>query len=126
MKLGVLKLLEQTIQALQTVGIRRTDPRRIHHHQAMPPDPVACPGQLLVIDRCIQRYSHDAGKTFHFLGRRRPLVIPYIFGVAAVPAGFGAVRAIHRKNHGIELVAATGERVTALVDHEFLRRGRGS
>ncbi len=51
----------------------------------------------------------------------KPLVIPYIFGIAAVPPGFGAVRAIHREKNGIVLVATTGGRVAVKVDHGFLR-----
>jgi hypothetical protein len=54
---------------------------------------------------------------------RRPVVIPYIFGVAAVPSGFGAVRAIRRETSGITILSTTGARITAQVDHGFLTSG---
>jgi hypothetical protein len=64
--------------------------------------------------------SRDGFPTAVKLSPRRPLVIPYIFGVAPVPSGFGAVRAIHREKSGITLVSATGTRATARLDHGFL------
>jgi hypothetical protein len=54
------------------------------------------------------------------LTRRKPAVINYIMGVAAIPAGFDRVKTIRRIAGGIELVADSGKRVTAPLELEFL------
>lgn len=53
-------------------------------------------------------------------GPRRPLRIPYIMGVAAVPEGFGAVRAIRRRKGFVEIFPASGAPVRHAVDTAFL------
>lgn len=53
--------------------------------------------------------------------RRRAARIPYIMGVAALPAGFGAVETITRVPGGVRLEAAGGRTVEHAVDTAFLR-----
>lgn len=52
---------------------------------------------------------------------RKPTAIPYIIGVAAIPAGFDRVRSIEQINGGIELVASNGKRAHAPIEVDFLR-----
>ena len=56
------------------------------------------------------------------LERERPLVVNYIMGVAAVPAGFDRVAAIEpgADRHSITLRAASGRKAEAKVDLDFL------
>ncbi len=54
------------------------------------------------------------------LDARKPTVINYIIGVAAIPAGFDRVAKIARIENGIELTAASGKRARCAVDVEFL------
>lgn len=62
--------------------------------------------------------------TAHVLDPKKPLVVNYIIGVAAIPAGFDRVKEIRgaKGEDGIELVAANGKRVSAKVDVGFLKR----
>jgi hypothetical protein len=53
--------------------------------------------------------------------RRRPVRIPYILGVAALPEGFDAVRRIQRTTTGIRLRSAGGAIIEHAVDTSFLR-----
>ena len=55
------------------------------------------------------------------LAPKKPVTINYIIGVAAVPAGFEAVKSIRPANGGIELVAGSGKRAEASVDLTFLQ-----
>lgn len=55
------------------------------------------------------------------LGPKKPAVINYIIGVAAIPAGFDRVKDIRADGDEIELVAANGKRVRTTVDVGFLR-----
>ena len=55
------------------------------------------------------------------LNPKKPTVVPYIMGVAAIPAGFDRVKRIVRVGGGIELVAANGKRAGCAVDVEFLK-----
>jgi hypothetical protein len=55
------------------------------------------------------------------LGRRSGVRIPYIMGIAPLPAGFDAVRAIRRTGAGIRLTAASGAQIEHAVDTAFLR-----
>ena len=61
------------------------------------------------------------------LSPRKPLVVPYIMGVASIPAGFGRVASIQaaRGKQAILLKSANGRQVEAAVDVEFLRAGAG-
>lgn len=52
---------------------------------------------------------------------RSPTVVNYIFGVAAIPAGFDRVRDIRPAAAGVELVSASGKRVRTAVDLAFLQ-----
>jgi hypothetical protein len=47
--------------------------------------------------------------------------IPYIMGVAALPAGFDTVRSIRRTATGIRLQSANGRQIDHAVDTSFLR-----
>ena len=61
------------------------------------------------------------------LNPRQPLVVPYIMGVAGIPAGFDrvtAIRAVAGKR-AIRLKSAGGRQVEAPVDIGFLRAGPG-
>jgi hypothetical protein len=55
------------------------------------------------------------------LAARKPTVINYIIGVAAIPAGFDRVAKIARIENGIEFTAASGRRARCAVDVEFLQ-----
>jgi hypothetical protein len=59
------------------------------------------------------------------LDARKPLVVNYIMGVAAIPAGFDRVAAIRgaRWNRAVILESDSGQRVEAAVDVDFLRAG---
>lgn len=61
------------------------------------------------------------------LDPRKPLVVPYIMGVAPVPAGFDHVREILSAGdqHGISLVSRSGKRAHAAVDLDFLNAAPG-
>ena len=54
------------------------------------------------------------------LGGRNPTRIPYIMGVAPLPAGFDCVRGIQRTGTGIRLSAAGGAIIDHVVDTTFL------
>jgi hypothetical protein len=56
------------------------------------------------------------------LSAKKPVAIPYIIGVAAIPANFDRVAAITSNKDGVEFVAANGKRASALVDLDFLRQ----
>jgi hypothetical protein len=61
------------------------------------------------------------------LSPSKPLVVPYIMGVASIPAGFDQVASIHAVpgKQSILLKSASGRRVEAAVDVEFLQAGAG-
>jgi hypothetical protein len=61
------------------------------------------------------------------LDARKPLVVPYIMGVARVPAGFDRVASIRaaRGDRAIRLKSDTGRQVEAAVDLDFLQAGAG-
>lgn len=54
------------------------------------------------------------------LNPRRPTVVNYIMGAAALPAGFGRVADIRPVKGGVELIAANGKRARAAVDLGWL------
>lgn len=53
--------------------------------------------------------------------RRKPTRVPYIMGVAALPAGFDAVQTIRRTATGIRLQSRRGQPIDHVVDLSFLR-----
>jgi hypothetical protein len=57
------------------------------------------------------------------LDARKPLVVPYIMGVARIPAGFDRVAAIRaaRGNQAVLLESDSGRRVEAAVELDFLQ-----
>ena len=59
---------------------------------------------------------------------RQPLVVPYIMGVAGIPAGFDRVVSIRAVpgNRAILLKSASGRQAQAAVDVAFLQAGAGS
>jgi hypothetical protein len=57
------------------------------------------------------------------LDPKSPTTIRSIMGVAAIPAGFERVQAIHAARDGIELVADGGQRVRCALDLAFLVAG---
>lgn len=59
------------------------------------------------------------------LDPKRPTVVNYVFGVVAVPAGFGRVVAIDRADGGVRLTGESRKTVSAKVDLEFLRGHNG-
>ncbi|HOX59521.1 MAG TPA: hypothetical protein P5205_20770 [Candidatus Paceibacterota bacterium] len=61
------------------------------------------------------------------LDARRPLVVPYIMGVARIPAGFDRVAAIRavQGNRAIRLESRSGRQVEAAVELDFLQGGAG-
>jgi hypothetical protein len=61
------------------------------------------------------------------LNSRKPLVVPYIMGVARIPAGFDRVVSV-RAAHGdrsIRLESASGRQTKAAVNLDFLQAGAG-
>jgi len=65
--------------------------------------------------------NRDGFATAFDLCPKRPLVVPYIFGVVAVPENFGRVRSIRPTASGIELTETRGNRVSARVDLGHLK-----
>ena len=61
------------------------------------------------------------------LNPRKPLVVPYIMGVATIPAGFDRVASIQAVpgNQAIFLQSASGKQASAAVDLNFLQAGAG-
>jgi len=61
------------------------------------------------------------------LNARKPLAIPYIMGVARIPAGFDRVASIRASqgNHAIVLESASGRQAKSAVDLDFLQGGEG-
>lgn len=62
------------------------------------------------------------------LSATKPLVVPYIMGVAAIPAGFDRVASIRAKqgNQAILLESDSGRQVEAAAEVDFLRAGAGA
>ena len=54
-----------------------------------------------------------------------PLRVPYIMGVAAIPAGFDRVARVEPAAEGITLTSASGKQAPAPVALDFLRPGNG-
>jgi len=61
------------------------------------------------------------------LNARKPLAIPYIMGVARIPAGFDRVASIRASqgNQAIVLESASGRQAKSAVDLDFLQGGEG-
>jgi hypothetical protein len=55
------------------------------------------------------------------LNPKKPTAVNYIFGVAAIPAGFDRVKDIRAARDGIELIADSGQRARCALEVEFLR-----
>ncbi len=55
------------------------------------------------------------------LSRSRPTRIPYIMGIAPLPAGFDSVRSIRRTPSGIRLQSAGGAKIDHVVDTAFIQ-----
>jgi hypothetical protein len=71
--------------------------------------------------------SRKGYRTCLALNPGKPLVVPYIMGVAGVPAGFDRVVSIQavRGNRSILLKSASGRQAKAAVDVGFLQAGPG-
>jgi hypothetical protein len=71
--------------------------------------------------------SRKGFPTCLILNPRKPLVVPYIMGVAAIPAGFDRVVSIQAVpgNQAIRLQSASGKQARAAVDLNFLQAGAG-
>jgi hypothetical protein len=61
------------------------------------------------------------------LNSQKPLVVPYIMGVARIPAGFDRVVSVQaaQGDRAIRLESASGRQVQAPVDLDFLQAGAG-
>lgn len=61
------------------------------------------------------------------LNPKQPLVVPYIMGVASIPAGFDRVASIRaaQGNRAIILESVSGRQAKAAVDLDFLQAGAG-
>jgi hypothetical protein len=61
------------------------------------------------------------------LNARKPLAIPYIMGVARIPAGFDRVASVRASqgNQAIVLESASGRQAKSAVDLDFLQGGEG-
>jgi hypothetical protein len=61
------------------------------------------------------------------LNARKPLVVPYIMGVARIPTGFDRVASIRavKGKQAIILESASGKQAKAAVDLDFLHAGAG-
>jgi hypothetical protein len=63
----------------------------------------------------------DRGFPTHlFLDPKHPLIVPYIMGVAATPAGFDRVAAIEEADEGVNLRSVSGQTVPVTVELDFL------
>ncbi|MSU71917.1 MAG: hypothetical protein EXS43_06190 [Opitutus sp.] len=52
---------------------------------------------------------------------KRPTMISYIMGVAAIPAGFDRVARIQAARNGVELISSSGRRVSCSIDLAWLK-----
>lgn len=61
------------------------------------------------------------------LNPKQPLVVPYIMGVASIPAGFDRVASIRaaQGNRAIILESVSSRQAKAVVDLDFLQAGAG-
>jgi hypothetical protein len=76
---------------------------------------------------CKNPFSQKGFPTFLTLNPRKPLVVPYIMGITAIPAGFdrvASIRAVPGKR-AILLTSASGRQVESVVDIDFLQAGAG-
>jgi hypothetical protein len=72
-------------------------------------------------------FSQKGFPTCLILNPRKPLVVPYITGIAGIPAGFdrvASIRAVPGKR-AILLTSANGRQVETAVDIDFLHAGAG-
>jgi hypothetical protein len=72
-------------------------------------------------------FSQKGFPTCLILNPRKPLVVPYIMGIAGIPAGFdrvASIRAVPGKR-AILLTSANGRQVETAVDIDFLHAGAG-
>jgi hypothetical protein len=71
--------------------------------------------------------SRKGFPTCLILNPKTPLVVPYIMGVAGIPAGFDRVASIQsaRGGQAIRLESASGKKVNTAVDLAFLQAGAG-
>jgi hypothetical protein len=71
--------------------------------------------------------SQKGLRTYLSLSPKKPLVVPYIMGVAAIPAGFDRVVSIRevKGKRAIILKSASGKKAEAAVDLAFLKAGAG-
>ena len=61
------------------------------------------------------------------LSAEQPSTINYVMAVPAIPKGFDRVASVDENNGGVEIVAESGERVSAQIDLRFLEEaGRRS
>ena len=76
---------------------------------------------------CKNPISRKGFPTCLALNPRKPLVIPYIMGMADIPAGFDRVVSIRpvQGNRAILLKSASGKQAQAAVDVSFLQAGAG-
>lgn len=63
-------------------------------------------------------------KTAHELAADRPFVVNYVQGVVKVPENFDAVKTLEFAPGRVTFIAANGMRVTAPVNHDFLKTGK--
>ena len=72
-------------------------------------------------------FSRKGLPTCLTLNPRKPLVVPYIMGIATVPAGFDRVTSIQaaRRNQAILLKSASGKQAEAAVELDFLQASPG-
>jgi hypothetical protein len=68
--------------------------------------------------------AKEGAKTALVLTAEKPTAINYIQGVAKIPEGFDVVKTIEFKPGEATFVAASGQRATIAVRHEFLRGGK--
>ncbi len=65
--------------------------------------------------------TRDGIKTAHVLKGDRIFTVTYIHGVVRIPEGFYRVKAIEKKNNGVQIVSYSGKSVFTKVGMDFLK-----
>jgi hypothetical protein len=121
------RILPETIFWLSNGG-RHYPPWNSRHVNVMGLEEVCSYFHLGLAESARKNPLSQKGFPTHLtLDPRKPLAVPYIMGVAKVPAGFDRVVSIRAtgENRAILLESASGKQARAAVHLDFLRAGPG-
>jgi hypothetical protein len=121
------RVLRETIFWLSNGG-RHYPPWNSRHVNVMGLEEVTSYFHLGLVESARRNpISRKGFPTCLVLNSRKPLVVPYIMGVAGIPAGFGRVASIRPVpgNRAIVLESGSGKRAEAAVYLDFLQGGPG-